>query len=221
MYNLPWFSYEVDCRWCLALQKELHPGIHYNSLLQTRGQPQISSKYMPIFEFPYLQFCSPGIDPHRDTPVEILHTWLLGNNKYLWHDTNKAWDKKKDKIFAIQLESSLIDGLTIPPPRAYYLVQYKNSLIGKHFCILQQLGVFHVHSLCSDSVFNLWKATGELGALIWYSEIANLEEYLVSNKGLLQWPPPKLTTSYLGRSADFNWQCPQQLGRSGSTAYFG
>ncbi|KAF8064464.1 hypothetical protein FPV67DRAFT_1672161 [Lyophyllum atratum] len=136
-------------------RNDLREGDHYNVLLKTRG-----------------------IDPHRDTPVEILHTWLLGNEKYVWHDTNKDWDKKKDDLFAIRLESASIDGLTIPRPRAEYLVKYKNSLIGKHFKTLQQLGVFHIHGLCSDNLFNLWKASGELGAVIWYPEISNMEAYL-------------------------------------------
>jgi hypothetical protein len=61
------------------------------------------------------------------------------------------------------------------------MVQYKNSLIGKHFKALQQLAVFHLHGgLCSKELFNLWKANGALGALIWYPEIKNIDEYLVS-----------------------------------------
>ncbi|KAF5384429.1 hypothetical protein D9615_003465 [Tricholomella constricta] len=136
-------------------RSDVRAGDHYNVLLNIRG-----------------------IDPHQDTPVEILHTWLLGNDKYLWHDTNKQWDKKKDGTFAVRLQSSSIDGLTLPQIRADYLVQYKNSLIGKHFKILQQLGVFHVYDLCSDSLFRLWKAAGELGALIWFPEISNMPTYL-------------------------------------------
>ncbi|KAG5646330.1 hypothetical protein H0H81_008515, partial [Sphagnurus paluster] len=110
---------------------------------------------------------------------EIFHTFLLGNDKYVWHETNKAWDKTKDDLFAVRLQSSSTDGLSIPPLRSQYLLQYKNSLIGKHFKALQQLAVFHLDdTLCSKAVFDLWKANGELGALIWYPEIKDMDGYL-------------------------------------------
>jgi hypothetical protein len=42
------------------------------------------------------------------------------------------------------------------PLRASYMVQYKNSLIGKHFKGLQQLAVFQLdETLCSLAVFAL------------------------------------------------------------------
>ncbi|KAJ7834421.1 hypothetical protein B0H13DRAFT_2240221 [Mycena leptocephala] len=143
-------------------RSDLRPGIHFNILLQTRG-----------------------IDPHRDTPAEILHTYLLGNDKYVWHDTTKQWDDKKEEIFAARLAASSITGLSIPPPRARYVVQYKNSLIGKHFKMLQQLGVFNLHDLCTPLLFDLWKATGELGAHLWFPEIKNMEQYLADLKVLI------------------------------------
>ncbi|KZP03098.1 hypothetical protein FIBSPDRAFT_969316, partial [Athelia psychrophila] len=120
-----------------------------------------------------------GINPHTDNTFEILHTYLLGNDKYIWHDTNKGWDKKKEEKFAVRLQSSSTDGLTLPPVRAHYIAQYKNSLIGKHFKALQQLIVFQLHdNMCSDIHLQLWKATGELGALLWYHEIKNMDLYL-------------------------------------------
>jgi len=60
------------------------------------------------------------------------------------------------------------------------MLRYRNGLIGKHFKIFQQLGAFHLDdSLCTPLVFDLWKASGELGAMLWYSEIDNMELYLV------------------------------------------
>lgn len=128
------------------------------------------------------KFFPAGLNPHVDSPLEILHTYLLGQDKYVWHDTNKVWDNKKGALFAVRLQSSSTDGLSIPPVRARYMIQYKNGLIGKHFKVLQQLGVFHLHGgLCNENLFDLWKATGELGALIWYPEIKNMESYLVGS----------------------------------------
>jgi hypothetical protein len=104
----------------------------------------------------------------------------LGEDKYVWHETNKGWNTEQDALFAARLQSSSVDGLSIPPLRAQYLVQYKNSLIGKHFKSLQQLAVFHLdEKLCSPQVFDLWKANGDLGALLWYPEINDMEMYLV------------------------------------------
>ncbi|THH10950.1 hypothetical protein EW146_g8209 [Bondarzewia mesenterica] len=134
----------------------LRPGDHFNPLLK-----------------------ADGINPHQDNTVEILHTYLIGNDKYIWHDSSKDWDKKKDADFAVRLQSSSVDGLTLPPIRANYIAQYKNSLIGKHFKTLQQLAIFHMHDdICTPRLLNLWKASGELGALVWYHEIKNMDAYL-------------------------------------------
>lgn len=121
-----------------------------------------------------------GLDPHRDSPCEILHSILLGDDKYIWHETNKVWDKPKGETFAVRLQSSSVDGLNLSSLRGRYIVQYKNALIGKHFKILQQLGAFHLHDdLGSKNLVSLWKAAGELGALLWYPKIRNVELYLV------------------------------------------
>ncbi|KAJ7135241.1 hypothetical protein C8R43DRAFT_1089512 [Mycena crocata] len=135
---------------------QLCPGDHYNILLSLRG-----------------------LDPHRDSPCEILHSILLGDDKYIWHETNSVWDKTKGDKFAVRLQSSSVDGFNLPSLRGQYIVKYKNALIGKHFKVLQQLGAFHMHEdLCGKNLFELWKASGELGALLWFPEIRNREQYL-------------------------------------------
>ncbi|KAJ7322806.1 hypothetical protein DFH08DRAFT_917082 [Mycena albidolilacea] len=104
-----------------------------------------------------------------DSPCEILHSILLGDDKYIWHETNTPWDKSKGDKFAVRLQSSSTNGLNLSSVRGRYI----------HFKILQQLGIFHLHEdLCSKNLFNLWKASGELGALLWFPKIQNLEQYL-------------------------------------------
>ncbi|KAH9947059.1 hypothetical protein B0H21DRAFT_856845 [Amylocystis lapponica] len=117
--------------------------------------------------------------PHCDTPCEILHTFSLGGKKYVWHKTTSEWDAKKDEVYAIRLRTSSVDGLLLSPVRSDYILRYKNALVGKHFKILQQVGAFHLHGgICPDLVVDLWKASGELGAMLWYHSISDMEQYL-------------------------------------------
>lgn len=119
------------------------------------------------------------LDPSQDTPVEILHTILLGIVKYLWHNIHTSWSVADRDLFVIRLQSTDIDGLSVPPIRAAYMMQYRNGLIGKHFKTLMQTMVFHVHGIVSPEQFLLIKAMGSLGALLWVPEIGNMEEYIV------------------------------------------
>jgi hypothetical protein len=76
----------------------------------------------------------------------------------------------------VGLQSSSTNGLNLSSVRGRYIVKYKNGLIGKHFKILQQLGIFHLHEdLCSKNLFNLWKASGELGALLWGCKVGDIQ----------------------------------------------
>ncbi|EPQ60241.1 hypothetical protein GLOTRDRAFT_112937 [Gloeophyllum trabeum ATCC 11539] len=147
-----------------AKRKALRPGDHYNPCLAMTG-----------------------VDIHADTPVEILHTYLLGQDKYVWYATHSSWDDKKQELFALRLHSSAVDGLGLPPIRAQYIVQYKNNLIGRHFKVLQQLGIFHLHGdLCSSLMFDMWRATGDLGAYLWYHQISDMETYLADVEILIE-----------------------------------
>ncbi|KAJ6548281.1 hypothetical protein B0H10DRAFT_1960253 [Mycena sp. CBHHK59/15] len=78
------------------------------------------------------------------------------------------WDDQKQNLFAARLSASSIHSLSIPPPRLHYIVKYNNSLIGKHFKMLQQL-----------------RATEELRALLWFPEIKNMDVYLADIKVLV------------------------------------
>ncbi|KAF7344774.1 hypothetical protein MVEN_01638400 [Mycena venus] len=119
-----------------------------------------------------------GLDPNRDTPVEILHTILLGIIKYVWYMLHSGWSEAQRNLFVIRLQSTDISGLTIPPIRAAYMMQYCNGLIGKHFKTLMQTMLFHVHDLVSPELFTLVKTVSELGPLLWVHEIDNMTQYV-------------------------------------------
>ncbi|THU97830.1 hypothetical protein K435DRAFT_721412, partial [Dendrothele bispora CBS 962.96] len=119
-----------------------------------------------------------GLDPTKDTPVEILHTILLGIVKYVWHMFNTSLTDAERNLFVIRLQSTDLDGLNVPPLRAAYMMQYRSNLIGKHFKTLMQTMVFHAQDLVTPALFELIKAVGELGAVLWVSEIPNMDDYL-------------------------------------------
>ncbi|KAF7333564.1 FAD-binding-3 domain-containing protein [Mycena sanguinolenta] len=122
------------------------------SEIQTWFDQQPGEKLNPLLNIT-------GLDPSQDTPVELLHTILLGVMKYIWHFLNTSqWSETDRHLLAIWLQSTDISGLTVPPIRAGYMIQYKNNLIGKHFKTLMQPAI--------------------LGPDFWVPEIDDMDYYL-------------------------------------------
>ncbi|KAJ7315199.1 hypothetical protein DFH08DRAFT_820801 [Mycena albidolilacea] len=119
-----------------------------------------------------------GINMHKDTPTEILHTILLGVVKYYWGQTVWLLEKGKDfSLFQTRLNSVLADGLNIPKIQADYMCQYKGGLIGKHFKTLSQIMAFAVEGLVPPDVLEAWLILGRLTFLLWHTDIDDIESY--------------------------------------------
>ena len=123
-----------------------------------------------------------GYNIHLDTPMEILHTVLLGVVKYYW--AQSIWylksRSKSLSLFQTCLASVHWSGLNAPNTNAKYICQYHNSLIGKHYKSLAQVMPFLVFDLVPQDVLHAWNIIGALVVLLWHTEIEDLESYLVS-----------------------------------------
>jgi hypothetical protein len=126
------------------------------------------------FKYRFKPFIS-GLDMYLDTPMETLHTILLGIIKYLWGQSVFVMEKeKKFDQFAACLRSIAVDGLQTGPVPAYIWSNH-GSLNSKHFMILGQLAIFCLPGLVSIELLNAWYVIGQLMVLVWYSEIHDLE----------------------------------------------
>jgi hypothetical protein len=122
-----------------------------------------------------------GVDIHKDTPTEILHTILLGVVKYYWGQTMCILEKGKQlEIFQARLNSVVTDGLNVPKLQADYMVKYKGGLIGKHFKTISQVMAFVVYDLVPKEVLESWLIIGRLTVLLWHTEIKDIESYTAS-----------------------------------------
>ncbi|KZV67950.1 hypothetical protein PENSPDRAFT_583177, partial [Peniophora sp. CONT] len=119
-----------------------------------------------------------GLDPHRDTPVELLHTILLGIIKYVWYHTHSIWKAEEKRIYALRLQSTDTHGLSIASIRSSYIMQFCNSLIGRQLKTVGQASIFHISDMLPTELFLVWKASGLLMALLWVPEIDDMAQYM-------------------------------------------
>ncbi|KIJ94946.1 hypothetical protein K443DRAFT_639947 [Laccaria amethystina LaAM-08-1] len=154
-YTQYWIDYLIDRARTLRKENPRRTITDIQTELLTWVEEHKNDIYNPFLKLD-------GFDAAVDTPVEILHTILLGIVKYLWHGSHTSWTASQKQTYSVP----------------NYIMQYANSLIGQQFKTITQVNVFHVYDLVDSTRFLLTKAVGELTALLWIPEIQNMEEYL-------------------------------------------
>ncbi|KAG9081358.1 hypothetical protein FS749_007718 [Ceratobasidium sp. UAMH 11750] len=126
----------------------------------------------------FLDMDSLGFNVHEDTPMEILHTVLLGVVKYFWGQTVFILTKSHQmRLLETRLASINVSGLNIDSVLEKYMCQYTGSLVGKHFKILSQVMSFACHDLVQPDLLEVWLLLGRLTSLLWYTEIEDVDLY--------------------------------------------
>ena len=113
--------------------------------------------------------------------MEALHMFSLGQSKYSWTSIMSRWGGEKGEKSIAWLSTSNVNRLGVAHRvQAWKLVNYKGSLVGKHFKWILQLTAFNLHwGGCNPIIFNPWKAISELGALIWCQKVLDMDQYTV------------------------------------------
>lgn len=135
---------------------------------------------------PLLDLDENGWDVTQSTPVEALHTYLLGPVKYLLRATKDALSAEDLDHFQVILESLSTEGLPCGSQlRAGYMLEHEKSLVGKELKLCAQLFPLAMATLRlggrgTESLHLAWIALGRLGKAIYTREIprSDLEVYL-------------------------------------------
>jgi len=188
MFTQHWIDELIECSCAMQKSQPQHPLTDIQDELMKWIAEKKTAVYNPFLTLIGKCICClsasslftlTGFNVSSNTPVEILHTILLGIVKYIWYLLHSTWKDTHKKIYSERLQATNTSGLSIHAIRANYIMQYANSLIGRQLKTLAQVNAFHVYDLVEPLQFALTKAIGELSALLWFPEICNLDGYLV------------------------------------------
>ena len=100
-----------------------------------------------LFIYMYIHVC-------RSTPVEVLHTVLLGPYKYLTAKVMASLNKQqKEEILAV-LDTHDYSGIT--GRMSSNITTYSKSFVGRDFKVWAQIAPFVLKRILSDEMLKLW-----------------------------------------------------------------
>ncbi|CAD6896628.1 unnamed protein product [Tilletia laevis] len=101
-----------------------------------------------------------GFEVSKCTPVEVLHTWLLGPAKYLWITTCAGTEAKR-KAIGLRISAAPTSGIADTKNlNGSYLVSNAGSLVGKDVKFIAQVAAVTFLPLVEDGTITskVWEA---------------------------------------------------------------
>ncbi|PLW28656.1 hypothetical protein PCASD_18574 [Puccinia coronata f. sp. avenae] len=125
---------------------------------------------------PFLRLA--GFDGSKDTPVEVLHSFLLGVVKYHTRDFMNTLKPANMTRLEACWKSFNTRSLNITSIQPHYLRLHFKSLVGKDFKIILQTAPFVFFQFMDDTRRRLWTSMCQLGNLMFETRISNMDGYL-------------------------------------------
>ncbi|KAJ3558207.1 hypothetical protein NP233_g11552 [Leucocoprinus birnbaumii] len=126
------------------------------------------------------------LNPHSDTPVEILHVILLGFVKYFWRDACSRLNTDTTELVITRLNSLRVSGLNISSIPGRTLVKYNGSLTGRDFRLVAQVAPLVLYNVVPENCYNAWRALSDLVTLVWQPSIDDLDSYVENLQATIQ-----------------------------------
>ncbi|EFP76249.1 uncharacterized protein PGTG_02690 [Puccinia graminis f. sp. tritici CRL 75-36-700-3] len=143
-----------------------------------------------------------GFDGCLDTPVEILHVFLLGVVKYLTGDFMKGLKACHLERLMASWESFNKNSLNIETINSLNMAKHHGSFLGKHFRIVLQAAPFVFYQFMTEEQRHLWISMCQLSTYIFQTRINDMDKYLTElNKSIdnFMWHITKTTCQWVNK----------------------
>jgi hypothetical protein len=119
-------------------------------------------------------------DGCTDTPVEVLHVFLLGIVKYMVRDVmGRAKPAELGEIEGWYRAFSTTS-LNIPSFSPYYMAKHSSNFVGKEFKMVLQSAPFVLSKFFTNDERLAWGALCQLAPLVFQTRIEDMASYLIN-----------------------------------------
>ncbi|KAA1076653.1 hypothetical protein PGT21_014571 [Puccinia graminis f. sp. tritici] len=113
-----------------------------------------------------------------DTPVEVLHVFLLGIVKYLVRDLMGRMKPAQLDLIEGRYRAFNLAGLNIPWLSPHYMAKHSSNFVGKEFKAVLQSAPFVLFEFMDDPERQAWIALCQLAPLVFQTHIDEMRPYL-------------------------------------------